>query len=32
MPIVLDAARAEFEKLEMPVRAKDFAWEAGGSS
>jgi SpoVK/Ycf46/Vps4 family AAA+-type ATPase len=32
MPIVLDAARAEFEKLELPVRAKDFAWEAGGSS
>jgi SpoVK/Ycf46/Vps4 family AAA+-type ATPase len=27
MPIVLDAARAEFEKLELPVRAKDFAWD-----
>ncbi|MFD9894249.1 ATP-binding protein [Amycolatopsis sp. NPDC059027] len=28
MPIVLDAARAEFEKLELPTRARDFAWEA----
>ena len=27
MPIVLDAARTEFGKLEIPVRDRDFAWD-----
>jgi SpoVK/Ycf46/Vps4 family AAA+-type ATPase len=28
MPIVLDAARAEFNKLERPINEADFRWEA----
>ena len=28
MPLVLDAARAEFKKLERPVKESDFKWQA----
>ena len=29
MPVVLDAARAEFRKLERPIHEPDFRWPAG---